>query len=462
MIRVYNTLSREVEELKPREHNKINFFVCGPTVYDLIHIGNAKTYIYFDVAVKYLRSRGLEVFYLQNITDIDDKIIARAKESGADPSMVAQEFSKKYFEDMKSLGIDSVTEYAPATKYIDQIVDQVKRLVEKGFGYLIENDGYYFDLSKFPEYGKLSGRTSEQAEDSISRIDESINKRNRGDFTLWKFSAPEEVGWDTPIGRGRPGWHIEDTAITEKFFGPQYDIHGGGIDIKFPHHEAEIAQQEAASGKSPLAAYWMHVGSLTVNGQKMSKSLGNFITLRDMLAQASPEVIRLCLLSAHYRTPLDYSDSLLTQAQTAATRIADFSSKLSKAEGVGEPKADMALEEAKKKFTASMDVDFNTSAAIASLFELIRDVNPALSSRQLSSTQAREIEKFLSNIQGVLGIIPKAKEQEVPEQVQQLVDEREQYRQNKDWAKADEVRGQIEERGYLVDDTPFGPIVSEK
>src|SRR3989344_9392375 len=303
---VFNSLAKQKEEFAPRNGKKVNMFVCGPTVYDSSHIGHARTYISFDVIARYLWHLGYKVKYLQNITDIDDKIIDRAKKENKHPLKLAGEFEKIYYQDMKSLGINSVSKYAPATKYIKQIVSQVKRLKEKGFAYEIPGDGIYFDLSKLTDYGKLSGRTTEGAEDAVSRIDESINKRNKGDFALWKFSKPGEPKWKTELGEGRPGWHIEDTAITEKHFGPQYDIHGGARDLIFPHHEAEIAQMEGISGKKPMVRTWMHTGLLTINGEKMSKSLGNFITIRDFLEKQPARVLRFLMIKAHYRSPIDY------------------------------------------------------------------------------------------------------------------------------------------------------------
>src|SRR3989344_6827251 len=257
MLKIYNTLTKQKEEFNKQPGDKVRMFVCGPTVYDYPHIGHARTYVIFDVIAKYLRYKGIELNYLQNITDIDDKIIARAKERGIEPKELADKFEKLYYEDMKAIGIDSVSQYACATEHIPEIVDQVKRLIDKGHVYKIDpstslgaSGGFYFDLSTFPDYGKLSGRTAAQAEDSVSRIDESVSKRNKGDFVLWKLSGKDEPGWDTELGYGRPGWHIEDTAISEKYLGQQYEIHGGAQDLMFPHHESEIAQQESASGKN--------------------------------------------------------------------------------------------------------------------------------------------------------------------------------------------------------------------
>src|SRR3989338_3896037 len=282
MLKIYNTLSGKKEAVTLKKGKAVQLFVCGPTVYDYSHLGHARTYIAFDVIVKYLKEKGYKVFYLQNITDIDDKIIQRAQKKGIAAEKLAQDFEKEYLKDMKTLKVDSVTKYARATDYIKEIISQTKRLLEKGYAYQIK-DGIYYDISKFKNYGKLSGRTVQQAEDAISRIDENINKKNKGDFILWKISKPGEPKWTSPCGYGRPGWHIEDTAITEKIFGPQYDIHGGGEDLIIPHHEAEIAQMEAISGKKPLVKYWLHTSFLNVGGKKMSKSLGNFFTIRDIL-----------------------------------------------------------------------------------------------------------------------------------------------------------------------------------
>ncbi|MEK7138029.1 MAG: class I tRNA ligase family protein, partial [Patescibacteria group bacterium] len=268
-----------MESIPKPKGKPLRMFVCGPTVYDNPHIGNARTAVFFDAFVKYLRSTGIKVFHLVNVTDIDDKIIAKAKAEKTTFSKIADEYWNVYKKNMEGLVVTSTTKFAMATKYIPQIQKQVQTLLKKGFAYEIEKDGIYFDVSKFSDYGKLSRRTAEQAEDGVSRIDQSIKKRNKADFALWKFSFDDEPGWKSEWGRGRPGWHIEDTAITEYFFGSQYDIHGGGLDLKFPHHEAELAQQEAASGKKPFVKIWMHAGLLTLEGQKMSKSLGNFMTI---------------------------------------------------------------------------------------------------------------------------------------------------------------------------------------
>ncbi|WP_419703521.1 cysteine--tRNA ligase [Promicromonospora sp. NFX87] len=326
-IALYNTLTRRVELLEPMTPGVVRMFVCGPTVYDLAHVGHAKTYTQFDFLARYLRARGLEVTYAQNITDIDDKIIRRAAESGRDPGDLAAEFEDAYRQDMAALGNRSVDVYARALDHIDQIVAQVQALVARGHAYQLD-DGWYFDLSTFSGYGKLSGRTEVAEEDSVARIDENDAKRNRGDFALWKARKPGEPFWDTPLGPGRPGWHIEDTAITEALFGPQYDLHGGAVDLIFPHHEAEIAQMEAASGKEPLVRHWVHTGLLRVDGAKMSKSSGNFLTVRDALAMADYRTLRYAFLSQHYRSSMELSATALEQARSARRRVENFARKV--------------------------------------------------------------------------------------------------------------------------------------
>ena len=457
-------------------------FVCGPTVYDSSHIGHARTYISFDVIARYLRHLGYKVKYLQNITDIDDKIIDRAKKENKDPLKLAGEFEKIYYQDMKSLGINSVSKYAPATKYIKQIVSQVKRLKEKGFAYEIPGDGFYFDLSKLTDYGKLSGRTTEGAEDAVSRIDESVNKRNKGDFALWKFSKPGEPKWrvkwekeepQTTSGSGisdksisalgRPGWHIEDTAITEKHFGPQYDLHGGARDLIFPHHEAEIAQMESISGKKPFVKYWLHTGFLTINGQKMSKSLGNFITIRDSLKNYSPEVLRFLFLSTHYRSPIDYQESAVKSAWAGVQRIEEFIHKLSNIRHLGAQlpsNMEKILLETKKGFTEAMGDDFSTPRAIAVIFKMIKEFNPLLTESKVDKKSAKKIKNLLEEFNEVLGIIPE-KTKKTPDEILKMTDTREKLRRDKRYSEADDLRAQIRLKGYEIEDTVYGPLIKK-
>ena len=458
MLKIYNTLSGKKEVFTPRKGKKVNLFVCGPTVYDSSHIGHARTYLAFDIIVKYLTQKGYDVFYLQNITDIDDKIIDRAKESGISPESLAKRFEKEYLEDAKSLKIDSVTKYARATDYIKEIIRQIERLSEKGYAYRLE-DGIYYDISKFKNYGKLSKRTALQAEDGISRIDEGKRKKNRGDFCLWKFSRPNEPKWESSWGQGRPGWHIEDTAITEENFGSQYDIHGGARDLIFPHHEAEIAQMEAISGKSPLVKYWLHTGFLTVSGQKMAKSLGNFITIKDFLKNNSARVLRFLMAKTHYRSPVNYNNRAFEQAEKELKRIDEFTDKLSQVKSIkGSPQ--QILKDTKKKFEAAMDDDFNTPKAIASIFDLISKGNTLLVKGKLNKSEAEKILTFMEGIDKVFGFIfwPKEKT-ETPQSVLDLVKLREKQRKEGNWKGADETRAKIEKLGYQIEDTKEGPKV---
>lgn len=435
-LHVYNTLSKRKEEFRPMHGNYVQLFVCGPTVYDYAHLGHARTYIAFDIIVRYLRYKGYNVFYLQNITDIDDKIIARAKEEGVTWEQIARKFTKAYFEDMHSLRINSVNKYAPATRYIDAIIRQVKVLWEKGYAYRLA-DGIYYDVSKFNEYGKLSGRTTLQAEDAVSRIDEAIGKRNKADFCLWKFAKPGEPWWDSKFGRGRPGWHIEDTAITETEFGPQYDIHGGARDLIFPHHEAEIAQMEAASGKVPMVKYWLHTGFLTVNGLKMSKSLKNFITIRDALKKWDVDTIRLMFASAHYRSALDYSEASLAQAKRNLDYIRH---------SIDAGKKKVGLSEWREKFLRAMDDDFNTPKVVALLLKMAKHMNKS----------GEDLSPLIYEIGAILGIDFKKKKKEPPKELLDLIKKREELRKQKRWEEADKIRELLKKKGILLQDTKEG------
>jgi len=466
-LKIYNTLSGKKDAFKPIKGKKINMFVCGPTVYDYSHLGHAKLFITFDIFVKYLRHLGFDVFYLQNITDIDDKIIARAREKGVLPKDLALAFEKEYLKDIKALGINSVSKYARATNYIKEIISQVKRLQENGSAYKIEGDGIYFDISKFKNYGKLSGRTALDAEDAVSRIDYSKDKKNRGDFCLWKFSSENEPSWLAPFGLGRPGWHIEDTAITEKFFGPQYDIHGGARELLFPHHEAEVSQMESISGKSPMVKYWMHVGVLTVNGQKMSKSLGNFITINDFLKRCAANHLRFFVAKNLWRSPVDYSESALIEVRAAVEKIEEFVRKIRSTKSEIQNKVSkFEIRNSKfikifeKSFYAELDDDFNTPKAFAVMFEFINKVNVLLGENYISKKQAGDIYKFFQDINNIFGIINfKKVNKTIPAEIKKLVNEREKYRKQQNWQKSDEIRLQIEKQGFLVQDSDDGPTI---
>ncbi|HNY04184.1 MAG TPA: cysteine--tRNA ligase [Candidatus Woesebacteria bacterium] len=441
-IYLYNTLTRKKEEFKPIQEGKVNFFVCGPTVYDYPHLGHAKTYTQFDFIVKYLRYRGYDVTYVQNITDIDDKIISRSKEKGIVWDKLAREFEAIYIEDMKALSNNSVTKYARATDYIKEIIKQVKVLMEKGFAYQI-SDGIYYEVAKFANYGKLSGRTESQAEDSVSRIDENKEKRGWNDFCLWKMSKEGEPFWETELGKGRPGWHIEDTAITETLFGPQYDIHGGAVDLIFPHHEAEISQIEAASGKSPMVRYWLHTGFLNIDSEKMSKSKGNFKTIREALKQYNFRVLRFLFLGSHYRSAMDFTDTILEQTKNSLKRIQDFIDKIDVSIDNLEEKR--VVNELREKINLALGNDFDTPTAFADLFEFIRSQNTKGISGKYAYNYFVELNQFLD--------VFEFKKEEIPQEIRDLVKKRVKAKLNKDWAEADRLREEIKKEGYLVEDT---------
>ncbi len=469
MIKLYNSLSRKKEPLP--EAKKLRLFVCGPTVYDYPHIGHARTYIFFDFFAKYLRSQGYEVEYLQNITDIDDKIIKRAAEDSKEPSELAKFFTNVYFEDMRAIGVDGITKYARATEFIPEIINQVQRLIKKGYAYKIERDGWYFDISKDADYGKLSGRTIEQAEDAVSRIDEAVGKKNKGDFCLWKFSKPGEPVWDTPIGAGRPGWHIEDTAISEYIFkSPQYEIHGGGVDLKFPHHEAEIAQQESASGLKPFVKIWMHTGTLLVDGKKMSKSLENFITIRDFLKKYDADVLRWITLTHHYRSPIDFSDESAQQAEVAIRGIkyllAEFEfiiktgSKQSQGEHFG---ASFVMQKTDEVFNVALEDDLDTQSAIVHIFSIVEDYledERKVKIWDIEPNAAEILGKYIRDKFEILGFHFKLPE--IPSKIKELAEKRETFRVNKQFIQSDALRKEVDALGYIIEDTPLGPFLWPK
>lgn len=483
LMRIYSTMSGEKEPLQALHQSRINLFVCGPTVYDDAHIGHARTYIAFDVVARYLKYKGFSVFYLQNITDVDDKVINRARELGVEPAELAGKFEKRYMEDMHVLGVKNVNLYARATEHIPEIIEQVKALVEKGYAYETEN-GVYFEEPKFEDFGKLSHQTLEAA--SKQQIEPDPTKKNPGDFSLWKKrEVGKEITWDSPWGRGRPGWHIEDTAITETYFGPQYDIHGGARDLIFPHHEAEIAQMEAASGKKPMVRCWMHTGFLNVGGEKMSKSLGNFVTIRDLLKRHDPQTFRLFVLSTHYRSPIDFNEGLLEQSRRNLDRIRQViriideqlksqdnpmeleTAESKKAAGSGgvesedaeSEEAEFALADARKKFLDAMDDDFNTPGALSAIFDLVRDTNRSINDKTISRKALQDVKKQLIEFGDVLGLdffeesIEEKEEDMAGELIELLVDIRQKLREKRDWELADEIRDRLRDLDIALEDT---------
>jgi cysteinyl-tRNA synthetase len=479
-LKVYNTLTRRKEEFVPLHTNRVNMFVCGPTVYDYSHLGHARTYIVFDVIARYLRYKGYSVFYLQNITDIDDKIITRAAELGISPQTLAEDFLKKYYEDMDALGIDQVSLYAKATEHVAEVVSQAKVLVDKIIAYEVEGD-VYFNISLFDDFGKLSGQKRSKLK-AGARVEIDRKKLNPDDFVIWKKEKEGEPSWDSCWGKGRPGWHIEDTAITTTYFGNQYDIHGGAVDLIFPHHEAEIAIAESATGVKPFVKYWLHTGFLQVNGEKMSKSLGNFITIRELLKKYDPEVIRFFLINTHYRSPIDFTDGYLEEARSGLGRIRNtilrIREQLQYIEDVRKgPEESLSAGEqyiialadiTKQKFLDAMDDDFNTRVAIAALFDYTRAVNEFMSKHGTARNSV--LNKLLDTymeLGGILGLFQDIKyrvgdfsqaraTELINKLVTWLVELRDIARAKKDWITADKMRERFGQLGIILEDTKRG------
>jgi cysteinyl-tRNA synthetase len=460
-LRIYNTRTRSVDEFKPARGNRVYMFVCGPTVYDHSHIGHARTYLAYDIIARYLRARGYSLFYLMNITDIEDKIINRANELGEDPLHLADRFTKEFMRDMESLGISSVNLYAKASEHVPEIIAQITTLVEKGFAYEVEGDVYY-DVAKFPRYGELSGQKIDQL--VMHRIDPDARKRNVVDFALWKRQKPGEPSWDSPWGKGRPGWHIEDTAITTTYFGPTYDLHGGGLDLVFPHHEAEIAQAEAATGVEPLVRFWVHGGLLMTRGERMGHSMGNFITIEETLRKHDPEALRLYYGMRHYRSQLEFDESDITQAEQVLDKLRavynQFKALKETVEPGDERKADVERlsAEATQRFVEAMDEDFNTPRALAAMIAYSKDIEP-YALRQIGRGTTELIIKTFDYFAGVFGILrPSNVEQEKSFEglLKLLLRMREDARKRGDWKTADSIRDSLASLGVGLEDTPAG------
>ena len=458
-MKLYNTLTRRKEEFVPLEKGKVKMYVCGPTVYDFFHIGNARPFIVFDVLRRYLEYRGYEVSYVQNFTDVDDKIIRRAAEENSTMQEVSERFIREYFADADRLGIKRATVHPKATEHINEIIDLISRLEKKGLAYTAE-DGVYFDTSKFPEYGKLSKQSLEDL-NAGARVEVDQNKKNPADFALWKKQKPGEPAWDSPWGKGRPGWHIECSAMSTKYLGETLDIHAGGQDLIFPHHENEIAQSEGASGK-PFARYWLHNGFINIENEKMSKSLGNFFTVRDISRNYDLEIIRFFMLSAHYRNPVNFSREMLEQAKNGLIRLYNAKRDLEHA-AENADREDMSREERekaeelegyRKRFNEAMEDDLNTADALSVIFELVRDIN-AYIKQGTSAGFAKWALGFLMEFAGVLGLLSK-QQGRLDQEIEDLVAERERARKRKDWALADKIRDDLKERGIIIEDTPQG------
>ncbi len=459
-MKIYNTLTRKKEEFVPIHEGEVSMYVCGPTVYNYFHIGNARPFVVFDTMRKYLEYRGNKVNFIQNFTDVDDKIINKAKEEGVSPSDVSERFIKEYFADAKAINVEEATVHPRVSQSMDDIIGFVKDLVDKGYAYEVDGD-VYFSARKFEGYGKLSGQNIDDLE-SGARIMVEEKKKDPLDFALWKARKSEdEIAWQSPWGMGRPGWHIECSAMSRKYLGDSLDIHAGGQDLTFPHHENEIAQSEAHNGK-PYVNYWMHNGYITVDKEKMSKSKGNFFTVRDILKEYKGEVIRFFLLSGHYRNPINFSQELMEQAKNSLARMENAKSNLeyliSTLKGEMTPEEEKTLEgfgEYREQFIKAMDDDLNTADAISAVFELVTAINTAVKDGS-SKEFAEKSLALLMELCDVLGLLQQEEEAGVEDDVQALVDERQEARKAKNFARADEIRDILKEKGITLKDTPQG------
>lgn len=468
-MKIYNTAVRDKVPFIPLNPKKVGMYVCGVTVYDLCHIGHARSAVVFDVLAKYLKARGHKVTYVRNFTDIDDKIINRAKELNKDTKEVAEYYIDAFYEDMGKIYVEKADHEPRATEFIEEMIDMVKILLEKGHAYISDGD-VYFSVESFPEYGALSGR---KLEDMIAgkRIKVTDKKRHPMDFVLWKSAKPGEPFWDSPWGPGRPGWHLECSVMSCHYLGPSFDIHGGGEDLIFPHHENERAQAICAYGGT-FARYWIHNGFVTVESEKMSKSLGNFITIRDALKLYHPQIIRLFLLSRHYKSPVDFSEKSMKAVKSALVRAYRTLEKLEEIIGPDDKREAISLEEEKggflNKFIKVMDDDLNTAAAIGLLFEKIKEINKKIEQKQGNWKEEllRDRKELLSagEILGIFKESPKdffkeiyAKELPLSiDEIEKMIKERQEARKRKDWDKADSIRNKLKEMGIILEDTPQG------
>ncbi len=469
MMKIYNTMSRKKEEFIPREEGKVSIYACGPTTYNFFHIGNARMFLVFDTIRRYFAYRGYKVTYVQNFTDVDDKIINRAREEGMDPLALSGKYIAEYFTDAAALNIKPADVHPKATEHIVDMLEMIKTLISKGLAYEVDGD-VYFEVRKFPGYGKLSGRSVDDLR-SGARVDVDERKKDPLDFALWKAAKEGEPYWESPWGKGRPGWHIECSAMSLKYLGPGFDIHGGGGDLVFPHHENEIAQSEGFMSGGTFARYWMHNGFITVNQEKMSKSLGNFFTVRDITAKYPGQVVRFYLVGTHYRSPLDFDDQKLEMSKKALARLYTTSNLVKEAlaregtgAGAGGEQLLQSVKHAEAEFVAAMDDDFNTALAAAALFDLSKEINSFVSDYAPSAAghqalrQALEAFARLGDVLGLDLLQPEQSQNDnlVDKLMELIIGIRSQARQNKDWPTADKIRDGLKEAGIVLEDTPQG------
>lgn len=457
-MKIFDSKAGKKVEFEPIEKGKVKMYVCGPTVYDSAHLGHGRSAVSFDVIRRYFLYKKYEVTYVSNYTDIDDKMINRAKEKGIEVSELADLVIPEYERDYGALGVMVPDVQPKATEYISEMVELIEKLDAKGYTYVLD-DGVYFDVTKFPDYGKFSGQNLEELQMG-ARVDVKETKRNPQDFVLWKFKKDGEPSWPSPWGDGRPGWHIECSAMSFKNLGESFDIHGGGLDLKFPHHECEVAQSLACFGDNTFAKYWMHNGFINVDNEKMSKSLGNFFTLKDIFKEYDPVIVRFMFLQTHYRNPVNFSNVLLDQAKAGLQRVHDFVRRLKligEDEGIISDSVRALVEKAKTDFDSFMSDDFDTSGALGILFDLIRQLNVLLDDSLILKSDAKFLLEAFEGFDEVVGVIF-YEESSLEEHEQLLIDQREKARSEKDFGRADKLRDQLLELGIVIEDTPKGTI----
>ena len=460
-MKIFNTLTRQKEELKTLVPNELKVYACGPTVYNFIHIGNARPLCVFDTFRRYMEYRGYKVNFVQNFTDIDDKIIRRANEEGTDYKTVSEKYIEEFWTDAKGMNVREATTHPKATENIDEIINIVSTLIEKGYAYAVDNGDVYFSPKKFNEYGKLSHQPLEDLE-AGARISVEEVKHEPMDFALWKSAKLGEPYWESPWGHGRPGWHIECSAMVRRYLGETIDIHCGGQDLVFPHHENEIAQSECCNGV-PFANYWMHNGFISVDNVKMSKSLGNFFTVRDVANEYGYEPIRYFLISSHYRSPINYSVDIIEQCKASLVRLyncresLDFALKNAVDNVPSNADAIKAtLDGRRDQFIKVMDDDLNTADAISAVFELVKDINTSVITDEPSKELVEYATKLFDELTGVLGLVYNRKTENLDDKIEKLIEARTQARKDRNWAEADRIRDELKSQGIVLEDTPQG------